>query len=77
MITGIKALTFDTFGTVVDWRTSIINDLSAYGRKHGLDVDWAAFTDEWKNAYKPGMDKVRKGGMAVDDDRRHLPQITA
>ena len=61
MITGIKALTFDTFGTVVDWRTSIINDLSAYGRKHGLNVDWTAFVDEWKNAYKPGMDKVRKG----------------
>ena len=61
MITGIKALTFDTFGTVVDWRTSIINDLTAYGRKHGLNVDWTAFVDEWKNAYKPGMDKVRKG----------------
>jgi 2-haloacid dehalogenase len=61
MIPGIKALTFDTFGTVVDWRTSIINDLSAYGRKHKLDTDWAAFVDEWKTAYKPGMDKVRKG----------------
>ncbi len=61
MIPGIKALTFDTFGTVVDWRTSIINDLSAYGRKHKLDTDWAGFVDEWKTAYKPGMDKVRKG----------------
>jgi len=57
----VKALLFDTFGTVVDWRTSIINDLTAYGRKHGLNVDWTAFVDEWKNAYKPGMDKVRKG----------------
>ena len=63
MIPGIKALTFDTFGTVVDWRTSIINDLSAYGRKHKLDTDWAAFVDEWKTAYKPGMDKVRKGDI--------------
>ncbi len=61
MISGIKALTFDTFGTVVDWRTSIINDLTAYGQAQGLNVDWAAFVDEWKNAYKPGMDNVRKG----------------
>ena len=61
MIAGIKALTFDTFGTVVDWRTSIINDLSAYGRTRGLNVDWTAFVDEWKGAYKPGMDAVRKG----------------
>ncbi len=60
MISGIKALTFDTFGTVVDWRSSIINDLSAWGRTRGLDTDWAAFTDEWKTAYKPGMAKVRK-----------------
>ena len=57
----IKALTFDTFGTVVDWRTSIINDLSAFGRDRGLTVDWAAFVDEWKTAYKPGMDAVRTG----------------
>jgi 2-haloacid dehalogenase len=61
MIPSIKALTFDTFGTVVDWRSSIINDLSAFGRTRGLDTDWTAFVDEWKTAYKPGMDKVRKG----------------
>jgi len=61
MISGIKALTFDTFGTVVDWRTSIINDLSEYGSKQNLNTDWVAFVDEWKTAYKPGMDKVRKG----------------
>lgn len=63
MVSGIKALTFDTFGTVVDWRTSIINDLSAWGRTRGLKVDWTAFVDEWKTAYKPGMDKVRKGEL--------------
>lgn len=61
MITGIKALAFDTFGTVVDWRTSIINDLSGFGRTRGINVDWTAFVDEWKGAYKPGMDAVRKG----------------
>jgi len=61
MLSGIKALTFDTFGTVVDWRTSIINDLAAFGRTRGLNVDWVAFVNEWKTAYKPGMDRVRNG----------------
>lgn len=61
MISGIKALTFDTFGTVVDWRASIISDFTAFGQKHGLTIEWAAFVDDWKTAYKPGMDAVRTG----------------
>ena len=58
---NVKALLFDTFGTVVDWRTSIIEDFTRFGRKKGLNVDWAAFVDEWKTAYRPGMDAVREG----------------
>ncbi|MBI1965632.1 MAG: haloacid dehalogenase type II [Betaproteobacteria bacterium] len=68
-IAGIKALTFDTFGTVVDWRTSIINDFTAFGRKKKLKVNWEPFVDEWKSAYRPGMDAVRTGKsqwMTVD-----------
>ena len=38
----IKALTFDVFGTVVDWRGSIIREGEAFGAARGLDVDWAA-----------------------------------
>jgi 2-haloacid dehalogenase len=58
---GIKALTFDTFGTVVDWRTSVINDFRAFGQRKGIDIDWERFTDEWKTCYRPGMDAVRSG----------------
>ena len=58
---GIKALTFDTFGTVVDWRASIINDFRAFGRRTGIAIDWEAFVDEWKTCYRPGMDAVRSG----------------
>lgn len=58
---GIKALTFDTFGTVVDWRASVIEDFQAFGRGKGISVDWAAFVDEWKTCYRPGMDAVRSG----------------
>jgi 2-haloacid dehalogenase len=60
-VTGIKAVLFDTFGTVVDWRTSILEDFRAFGRGKGIDVDWEAFVDEWKTAYRAGMDAVRTG----------------
>src|SRR5262245_39348055 len=56
----IKALTFDTFGTVVDWRSSIIADFRAFGRRK-QKADWAALVDEWKTAYRPGMDAVNSG----------------
>ena len=43
----IKALTFDVFGTVVDWRSSVIRDGERLGERKGLDIDWAAFADAW------------------------------
>jgi 2-haloacid dehalogenase len=57
----IKALLFDTFGTVVNWRDSVIDDFRSFGSRVGIDVDWEAFVDEWKAAYRPGMDAVRTG----------------
>ncbi len=49
MDTGaIRALTFDVFGTVVDWRSSLIREGEALGRKKGLSVDWPAFADAWR-----------------------------
>jgi len=60
-VEGIKALTFDTFGTVVDWRTSIIDDVHTFGRRKGITIDGEAFVDEWKTCYRPGMDAVRSG----------------
>ncbi|MCC7049730.1 MAG: haloacid dehalogenase type II, partial [Alphaproteobacteria bacterium] len=47
-LSGVKALTFDVFGTVVDWRTSIIRDLEAFGRKKGIAGDWVNLTDDWR-----------------------------
>ena len=55
------AIVFDTFGTVVDWRGSLIADLSAYGAKRGIAADWTALVDAWRAAYHPSMDRVRKG----------------
>jgi 2-haloacid dehalogenase len=58
---GIQALLFDTFGTVVDWRGSLIADFRRFGQRRGLVVNWAAFVDEWKSCYRPGMDAVNSG----------------
>ena len=56
-----RALVFDVFGTVADWRSTIIREGEALGRKKGLAVDWAAFADAWRGRYAPSMDRVRRG----------------
>jgi 2-haloacid dehalogenase len=59
---AIKALTFDVFGTVVDWRSSIFREGEAFGRAKGITgVDWQAFADKWRGMYQPAMDEVRNG----------------
>jgi 2-haloacid dehalogenase len=59
----VKALLFDTFGTVVDWRTSLIEAFSAWAAPRGLVVDWPGLVDAWRGAYAPSMDRVRKGEL--------------
>jgi 2-haloacid dehalogenase len=61
---AVKAMVFDTFGTVVDWRGSIIAEGESYwAREKGLDLDWAAFADAWRGKYGPFMNKVRSGEL--------------
>jgi 2-haloacid dehalogenase len=55
------AIVFDTFGSVVDWRGSLIADLTAFGQQRGIEADWPALIDAWRAAYHPSMDRVRKG----------------
>ncbi len=55
------AIVFDTFGTVVDWRGSLIADLTAFGQSRGVAADWAALVDAWRAAYQPSMQRVRSG----------------
>ena len=59
----LKALLFDVFGTVVDWRGSIIREGEQWGKQKGLRVDWATFADRWRAGYAPSMDKVRLGTL--------------
>ncbi len=58
---AIKALFFDVFGTVVDWRSSIIRELGMFGSDKGIDADWADFADHWRSLYQPAMEEVRAG----------------
>lgn len=59
-LSDIKALVFDVFGTVVDWRSSLIAEFTAWEKSRGLSVDWTALVDAWRQAYMPAMDEVRK-----------------
>ena len=71
----IRALTFDVFGTVVDWRGSIIREGRALGKQKRLTVDWAAVADAWRDGYRPAMDRVRKRQlpwMSIDQLHRMI-----
>ena len=66
-------MTFDVFGTVVDWRSSIIEEGRKLGARKGLDVDWTAFADRWRGGYGPAMGRVRNGELPwtkIDDLHR-------
>ncbi|GJM14892.1 MAG: haloacid dehalogenase [Thermodesulfobacteriota bacterium] len=62
-LSSVKALTFDVFGTVVDWRSSVIKELNELGEVKGISADWDLFADKWRGGYAPSMDKVRKGEL--------------
>jgi 2-haloacid dehalogenase len=60
---SVKALVFDTFGTVVDWRTSVTRDVEALAKRKGVTVDGAKFADAWRAGYAPSMNRVRSGEL--------------
>jgi 2-haloacid dehalogenase len=60
---GVKTLAFDVFGTVVDWRSTIIREGAELSRLKKLDVDWAAFADAWRAGYAPAMEVVNRGEL--------------
>ena len=60
----VKAILFDVFGTLVDWRSGITRELTAFGAAHGIDASWEAVADDWRGEYQPAMDEVRSGRRA-------------
>ena len=64
----MRVLLFDVFGTLVDWRASLIDLTQATGARSGVEADWAAVVDDWRRAYQPAMDRVREGAAWRDLD---------
>jgi 2-haloacid dehalogenase len=74
-LANVKALVFDTFGTVVDWRSSVVAEGMAWGKAKNLNINWVDFADHWRLGYQPAMDKVRKGEIPwtrLDDLHRMI-----
>jgi len=59
----VKALFFDVFGTLVDWRGSIAREVRAILSPRGVAIDWEGFADAWRGQYQPAMDEVRSGRL--------------
>ena len=78
-IPQVKALFFDVFGTVVDWRTSIARESELILKPKGFALDWLAFADAWRNEYQPAMEEVRSGKIPFSKldllHRRNLEHI--
>lgn len=58
---AVKALIFDVFGTLVDWRTSVAREAEHLLAPQGISLDWRAFADDWRAEYQPAMEEVRAG----------------
>jgi 2-haloacid dehalogenase len=76
---AVKALFFDVFGTLVDWRTSVAREAMAVLEPLGHNIDWLGFADAWRGEYQPGMEDVRAGRIAFSKldvlHRRNLERI--
>ena len=79
MTTRPKALFFDVFGTLVDWRSSIAREAEAVLAPLGHSLDWLGFADAWRGEYQPAMDEVRSGRLPFSKldvlHRRNLERI--
>ena len=63
MTDTVKALFFDVFGTLMDWRTSIARESRTVLEPLGYALDWLAFADAWRGQYQPAMEEVRSGRL--------------
>jgi 2-haloacid dehalogenase len=78
-VSDIKALFFDVFGTLVDWRTGVARESKAILKPLGYSLDWTAFADAWRDQYQPGLEEVRSGRLPYTKldvlHRRTLQQL--
>jgi 2-haloacid dehalogenase len=76
---SVRALFFDVFGTMVDWRTGVAREAQAILKPLGYALNWLAFADAWRAQYQPAMDEVRAGRIPFAKldvlNRRILDQL--
>ncbi len=70
------ALLFDVFGTLVDWRGSLLDVATEVAGAGGADADWALLVDDWRRAYQPALDAVRAAPGWRDLDAVHRDTLT-
>jgi 2-haloacid dehalogenase len=71
-VDSVRALTFDVFGTCVDWRTGVAAEARRIGTQKGIDADWEKLAEEWRTLYMPSMNRVRSGELPwTNFDRLH------
>lgn len=71
-LSEVRALTFDIFGTTVDWRSGVAAEGRRLGMLHGIETDWERLADAWRSLYVPYMDRVRRGELPwTNFDRLH------
>ena len=77
-ILGLRALFFDVFGTLVDWRSSVAREAERILGALGYQLDWLAFSDAWRGEYQPGMEDVRSGRLPFAKlDASRWPRVRA
>jgi 2-haloacid dehalogenase len=75
-LSGVRALTFDVFGTCVDWRSGVAAEARRLGALSGVDGDWERLADAWRALYVPSMDRVRRGELPwTNFDRLHRSSL--
>jgi 2-haloacid dehalogenase len=74
---AVRAIVFDTFGTIVDWRASLIHSFRRFGMERGLEASWEKLADRWRAAYQPSLDRVRRGELewTILDELHHASLV--
>ena len=75
-LSGVRALTFDVFGTTVDWRSGVAAEARRLGALKGVNADWERLADLWRALYMPSMNRVRSGELPwTNFDRLHRTSL--
>jgi 2-haloacid dehalogenase len=79
MTQSVRALFFDVFGTLVDWRSGVAREAERLLSAYDKSTDWWAFADAWRAQYQPGMEEVRSGRIPFSRldvlHRRNLERV--